>query len=140
MAYEGYLIKIGNWQVPWNYIQGDTYDVSPNKTKVKEFTDYNNDRHVVYSKKLSTVIQFETPKNFRLTEEDIAQIREALAAAKDINSETYTIHYYNPRTGKHEMNTCTLDDLTYTIYSANEKNLFYAPMKFVFREVSLIDL
>lgn len=140
MAYEGYLIKIGNWQVPWNYIQGDTYDVSPNKIKVKEFTDYNGERHVVYSKNLSTVIQFETPKNFKLTNDDIAAIREALAAAKDVDADTYVIHYYNPRTGVSEMKSCSLDDLTYTVYSANEKNIFYAPMKFTFREVATIDL
>lgn len=140
MAYEGYLIKIGNWQVPWNYIQGDTYDVSPNRTKVKEFTDYNGDRHVVYSKNLYTVVQFETPKNFKLTNDDIAAIREALELARDVETYTYLVHYYNPRTGAVEMMNCTLDDLTYTVYSANERNIFYAPMRFTFREVAIVDL
>ena len=49
MGYEGWLIKIGTWQVPHRYIKPETYKVTPGKTKLYEWTDYDGGRHVVYN-------------------------------------------------------------------------------------------
>lgn len=147
MAYEGYLIKIGGLSLSGGsaesscFIQGNTYDVSPNRIKVREIIDCNGDTHVVYSKKMRTTIEFETPKNRRLTLDEIETLQAALKTAQSPdNPNTYGVTYYNPRSGNVESGTFALDDLTYTVYSANEKNIFYAPMKFVFREVATVDL
>lgn len=123
------------------FIQGDTYDVSPNRIKVREIIDCNGDTHVVYSKKMRTTIEFETPKNRRLTLDEIETLHAALKTAQSPNNPNiYGVTYYNPRSGAVESGNFILDDLTYTVYSANEKNIFYAPMKFVFREVAAVDL
>lgn len=150
MAYSGYLLAIGNWKVPAKYILPDSYKVGHAKTKLADWTDYNNERHVVYSKKAFTTISFQTPQNFKITDEDMALFHEALQNARsvviidDTNSKVhddmYQLVFYNPETDEYLINDFTLEGLEFTINGITDKNVYYSPLQFTFEEVDPDDL
>ena len=151
--YKGYLLKIGGLTLPYadparpdkELIDPETYKVGVNKEKIVEWTDYNNDRHAVYSTGAQAQISFQThDAPFLLTEEDIEIIQEALENAKyhvtGLNADAYRLEFFNPSTAEYEIaKDFTLDDLTYTINGCSENHVYYNPIRFVFTEVSVID-
>lgn len=144
-AYEGYLISIGSWQVPWDYIQADSYDVSSNKEKLTDWIDYNNRRHVVYSKGTQVVISFKTREDIMMDNDILDEFRNALERAKTTNKngynvDSYDIHYFDPATGNTRQVTCTLEDLKFPINGSDETNVYYSPVTFTFQEVALVEL
>ena len=137
MAYEGYILKIGNWTVPSEYIEPSTYIVGNDRAKLAEWTDYAGERHVVYSNREQPQVIFETAKNFRLTDKEIGIIYEALKTAQ-VHGGTvpvYTIKYFDPTKNTYFTKTCTLDDVDFTINGINENFVVYEPARFVFRGV-----
>lgn len=149
MSYEGWLIKIGKWQMPLRWIKPESYKVTPAKTKLYEWTDYDGGRHVVYNLQSQTKITFETRETIRLNDDDIATIYEALEAARSshvsdgLNADTYSISYYNPATGDYETRTFTMDDVEFTIERVTRErplHVIYNPVQFTFTEAKDLDL
>lgn len=141
MAFEGYLISIGGWRVPLEYIRPESYTVTDGKEKLTEWKDYNNERHTVYAKKTQVNISFDTSKNFRLSDTEVAQFNEALNAAKKIGTvftpDSYEVRYYNPQSGIYETKYFTLEPLKFDIWGCNDNAIYFNPLKFDFREVCL---
>ena len=149
MAYEGWLIKIGTWQVPHKYIKPETYKVTPGKTKLYEWTDYDGGRHVVYNLQSQTKISFDTRESKRLSNVDVAMFHEALEAARcsnvapGLNADVYRIQYYNPMTDAYEDKTFTMDDIDFVIERVTmeePKLVIYNPITFSFTEAKDLDL
>ena len=145
MAYEGWMIKIGTWTVPIEYIRGDSYKVSPSKETLDDWPDYNNNRHIYYALGTQTTIEFETMDEPNLLDdEQIAKIRTNLNAARysgsGLNKDIYIVNYYNPETGTYEQGDFTLDNITYEVAGFCEDNVFYRPIKFKFTEASPYEL
>ena len=142
--YKGYLLKIGSWEMPVEYINPETYKVGVNKEKIAEWTDYNNDRHAVFSTGTQAQVSFQThDAPYLLNEEDIAIIQEALENARyhvaGLNADAYRLEFFNPSTAEYEIaKDFTLEDLTYNINGCSEEHVFYNPIQFTFSEVSVI--
>lgn len=141
MAYAGYLLKIGSWAVPFKYIDPISYKTGNNREKVVDWTDYLNERHVVYTQNSQAAVSFETSKNFRLSNEDLALFTEALTAAKIDGTayglpDTYKVEYYDPGDDAYHSIVAALEDLEYTIWGCNNETVFYNPIKFSFSEVT----
>lgn len=137
MAYEGYILKIGDWTVPNEYIEPSSYATGNDRAKLSEWTDYTGDRHVVYSNRVQPQVTFETAKNFRLTDSEVAIIQEALNSARVVSANVpiYSIRYYDPEKDSYFTKTCTLDDVTYTICGICDEFVLYEPARFTFRGV-----
>lgn len=145
MAYAGYLLKIGSWAVPYRYIDPASYKVGSNRSKIVDWTDYANTRHVVYTQNAQAEVTFETSKNFRLSNDDLALFTEALSAAKIDGSDyglpdTYNVEYYDPGDDTYHAAAMALEDLEFEIWGANDSTIFYDPIKFSFSEVTTLDL
>lgn len=145
MAYAGYLLKIGTWSVPYKYIDPASYKTGNNREKVVDWVDYQNSRHVVYTKDTQAAVSFETSKNFRISNEDLSLFTEALTAAKIDSSasglpDVYSVTYYDPGDDEYHAITATLEDLEYTIWGANDNTVFYNPITFSFKEVAQVDV
>ena len=144
MAYDGWLLKIGDWILPNKYIAPETYKVGVNKEKLYDKPDYNNIRHVVYTQNRTATVEFSTARNFRLSDEDVGQIQEALEAARvtagDLNKNVYRLKFYDPSTDEYVLDKYfTLDPLKYTVYSVGQHRVFYNPIQFSFEEATQID-
>lgn len=143
MAYEGWVIKIGKWQVPDDYIKPESYKIGLDKDVLKDFKDCDNKRHVIYAAGVNsgqTILQFETPENFKITNKEMAEFNEALESAKIsspiVNDETYQVTYYNPKTDSYDIKDFALDSMEYTVWGINKKEVIYSPVKFYFSEVA----
>lgn len=144
MSYEGYLLKIGNWPVPNDYIAPETYEVGVNKELLKKWKDYKNETHPVYATTNAGKVTFRTAENFPLSDIDVGKIQEALESARvttgDLNKNAYSLTFYNPSADKYETGRVfILDDLQYTINKVGKHRVFYNPIEFTFSEVAYYD-
>lgn len=143
--YAGWLIKIGDWVVPWEFMKFESYKVSPTREVVDEFKDYDGNRHVSYAYTQQVTVSFDTPEEAMLDDEDVEQIQKALAAARQTgygnNINAYNIRYFDPKTNEYvTTKDFTLADIEYTVCGACEDNVFYKPITFKFEEVTPIEL
>lgn len=145
MAYAGWLVKIGNWEVPFDYMKYESYNVTPAREVIDEFKDYDGNRHVVYAYTQQVTISFDTPEEVMLDDEDIAIIHAALDAARQTgygnNVNAYSVKFYDPRSGGYvTTKDFTLSDIKYTICGADESHVYYKPITLEFVEVTPIEL
>lgn len=146
MAYKGYVLKIGAWTVPNDYINPASYSVGVNEEEIDGWTGYDDTRHAVYSLHKQAVISFETPdKPFLLTDVEVGEIQAALAAAKHtggtgLNPAAYMLTFYDPKTNDYIGDKdFTLGEVTYPIEGIDEECVKYRPIKFTFTEVNSVD-
>lgn len=142
--FNGSLIKIGTWNIPFKYIQPETFKVSSNKKKVVEWEDYDGNRHVVYSSASYTELTFQTHENAKIDDNDVALFIEALNNAKlsgfGQNVDAYVLTYYDPRFNNYFTKNFTLDDLDFEIERVTRQGVVYTPLTFKFKEVASIEL
>lgn len=74
MAYEGYLLKLGNWEFPQKYIAADTYSAYPNMQDVDPWTDADGFLHRNPVELKALKAEFETCA--MLTNTDFANIMQ----------------------------------------------------------------
>lgn len=146
MAWQGYLVKIGDWVVPDEYIQFETYKTGSNKEKLDDWINYAGQRHAVYNNEYQTVVRFSTESEFKLTNREIGEFMDALNAARGDDSvfgnnvDAYLLTYYSPALDDYVSHYFTLDELEFTVWGYDENEITYAPVTFVFREVAEIEL
>lgn len=132
MAYQGYLIKVGNYKIPANkFIKADSYSPYVNMQDLDPWTDANGylHRNAVDLKALK--VEFETPAmltNYDL-EEFLSNIRRnyTSSTARECMVEAYIPEYNDYVTQK-----CYLADFTPQIYSSYGDVLRYNPIRFAF--------
>lgn len=132
MAYQGYLIKVGNYKIPANkFIKADSYSPYVNMQDLDPWTDANGylHRNAVDLKALK--VEFETPAmltNYDL-EEFLSNIRRnyTSSTARECMVEAYIPEYNDYVTQK-----CYLADFTPQIYSSYGGVLRYNPIRFAF--------
>lgn len=142
--YDGWLLKIGDWIVPNAYIQPETYEVGVNKEEVWSDKNYYRERLAIYSERKNAAVEFNTAKNFMLSDVEVGQIQEALEGARvktgDLNKDAYRLKFYDPSTDEYILDKYfTLEPLKYTIHHVGKHHVYYNPISFSFEEVSVID-
>lgn len=140
MAYNGYLLKIGNWPVPHNYVQPETYRVGLNKEQLLKWTNYRNLPDAIYSKNKLATVEFETHRTFNVSDIDVGKIQDALADARVTTTrngrDAYKLQFYDPNSDEYVTDKIfTLDPLVYTISKVGPNRVFYYPIHFSFTEV-----
>lgn len=140
MAYQGYLLKIGDWAVPNTYIQPETYQVGVNKERLLKWTNYDNVDDAIYAVNRVASVNFETAKNFNLSDIDVGAIQDALADARVSTSrgtrDAYRLQFYDPNTDSYITDKLfTLEPLKYTVFKVGKSRVFYNPIAFEFSEV-----
>lgn len=139
--YEGWLLKIGNWIVPNKFIQPETYKVGVNKEEVWSDKNYSGERLAVYSERKTAAVEFDTAKNFMLSDIEVGQIQEVLEDARvttyNLNRNAYKLRFYDPSTDAYVMDKYfTLEPLQYTIHHVGKNHVYYNPIAFSFEEVT----
>ena len=132
--FEGYLIKIGSWPVPPEYMSPESYRATTGPEILADWRDCNNKRHIVYDGRSKSSCRFSTPKNFPLHEQQVGEFREALAMAKTDDG-GYMIKFYDFSTGEYRQAVCALDSLDFQIWGHSNDDIFYNPLEFKFSEL-----
>lgn len=131
MAYSGWLLKIGNYEVPMKYMKAESYSPYVNMQDIDPWTDANGylHRNAVDLKALK--VEFETPAMLTNTQfaEFMSNIRGQFTDAK---SRRCIITAYIPEYDDYVTQTGYMADFQPTIYGTYGGVIHYNSIKFSF--------
>lgn len=132
MAYQGYLIKVGNYEIPANkFIRADSYSAYVNMQDLEPWTDANGYLHRNAVKLKAMKVEFETPAMLTNTtfETLMSNIR------KNYTNETARecmVTAYIPETNSYVTQKCYFADFTPQIYGTYGGVIHYNPIRLAF--------
>lgn len=119
MAYAGYLVKIGNYTLPFRYIKAESYKVVRSVTDLDSYRDADGVLHRTALPHILYKCEFETPA--MLTNSDIATLMAHIhdnytnEAERKVNMTIYV-----PETDGYVENVpAYIPDINFTIYAAD---------------------
>lgn len=132
MAYEGYLIKVGNYKIPADkYIKADSYSAYVNMQDVDPWTDADGYVHRTAVELKALKVEFETPAMLtnKTLEAFLSKIRENYISAKE---RTCNVTAYIPEYDDYVTQKAYLADFTPQIYGTYGGVVRYNPIRFAF--------
>ena len=131
MAYDGYLLKIGDFTIPHSIIRADTYSAYINMQDVDPWTDADGYVHRNAIELKALKVEFETVP--QLTDKTLGEFMENIrknfisATAKSVN-----ITAFIPETGEYVTQHGYMVDITPKIYGIFDNVVRYDPIRFAF--------
>lgn len=138
MAYQGYLIKVGTYTIPFKYIKYDTFQPLWSTTDVDSYRDANSTAHrdsvqVRHPMK----VEFETPDisetDFRDLMSNIqSQYLGATTLWNGKQAKTCQVTAWMPELGEYKTDYCYVPDILPSIRYADEHGIRYNPVRIAF--------
>lgn len=131
MAFEGYLVKVGNYEIPTKYIRADSYSAYRNIQDLDSYRDANGELHRTALSHVPNKIEFETPA--MLTNSDFADLigniqnNYTIAAERRVN-----VTMYVPETDSYVTQDMYMPDITPRIYGVFNGVIKYNPIRLAF--------
>ena len=123
MGYGGYLIKVGDYKVPFKYILADTFQ-SPLLGQDKD--SYNDDDGLLHRTALSHQVlkaEWQTPP---MGEEELRPLMDSIEKQYTIRREKKCmVTAWCPEIGKYVSMYCYVPDITIVVGYANENSIDY---------------
>lgn len=131
MGYGGYLIRVGDYTLPFEYIQSDTYKCG---IKGQDLDSYNDANGIFRRNALENVAikaEFNTPSP--ISEDTIRpfldKIREQFI---DKNEKKALVTMWMPEIGKYVIQECYEPDIDFEIQYADENEVIYNSFRLAF--------
>lgn len=132
MAYQGYLIKVGNTVFPMKYIRVETYKCTPNQRIDQDSdSDATGTLHRNVLPHTRSKIEFETPQMLRGA--DVLAISTLLGLAGNARRDV-TITYLDHESQDYKTGKCYVPDVSYQIMRNTGDDLVYMPIRYAFIE------
>lgn len=131
MAYQGYLIKVGNTVFPMKYIRAETYKCTPNQ-RIDQGSD-SDATGVLHRNVLPhtrTKIEFETPQMLRGA--DVLAISTLLGLSG--SRRDVTITYWDHESQSYKTGKCYVPNISYQLMRNTGDDLVYMPIRYAFIE------
>lgn len=132
MAYEGYLIKVGDYIIPANkFIKAESYSAYVNMQDLEPWTDANGYIHRTAVELKALKVEFETPA--MLTNVDVNELMTNIRN-NYINStgRECIVTAYIPEYDSYETQRAYLADFTPSIYQVSPTVIKYNPFRLAF--------
>lgn len=131
MAYEGYLLVLGDWEFPQKYIAADTYSAYPNMQDVDPWTDADGFSHRNPVKLKALKVEFET--RAMLTNTDFANIMQNIRS-QYISSigRMLNVTAYIPEYDDYVTQKAYFADFQPKMYGTYNEIIHYDPIRFAF--------
>nr|DAH30332.1 MAG TPA: hypothetical protein [Caudoviricetes sp.] len=131
MAYQGYLIKVGNTVFPMKYIRAETYKCTPNQRIDQDSdSDATGMLHRNVLPHTRTKIEFETPQMLRGA--DVLAISTLLGLSG--SRRDVTITYWDHESQSYKTGKCYVPDISYQLMRNTGDDLVYMPIRYAFIE------
>ena len=131
MAYEGYLIKVGDYQIPHKYIKASSY--SPYRT-IQDLDSYRDGNGVLHRNTLAHIpnkVEFETPP--MLTNTEFTELMSNISKNYTIESERKaSVTLYIPENDSYITQDMYMPDITQTIYDILNDEIIYNAIRLAF--------
>lgn len=132
MAYQGYLIKVGNTVFPMKYIRAETYKCTPNQRIDQDSdSDATGMLHRNVLPHTRSKIEFETPQMLRGA--DVLAISTLLGLAGSAKRDV-TITYWDHESQDYKTGKCYVPDISYQLMRNTGSDLVYMPIRYAFIE------
>lgn len=124
MAYQGYLIKVGNYEIPLSMMRAETYKVSKKILDVDSYRDANGKLHREALDHYSAVVTFNIPALKTNTEvsEFLSNIQANYTIPKERKA---SVQFYMPETDNYVTLDMYMPDIEFTMYMATKEFIKY---------------
>lgn len=131
MAFEGYLLKIGNYELPMNFIIAKSYDVTRQVMEVKAYRDANGRLHRNTVTHTPIKINLKTPS--RLTNTEVEEVFSNIRAnyISEIERKV-SVTCYVPETDSYITQEMYIPDITMPISEIDGTTVYYESLKLTF--------
>lgn len=131
MAFNGYLIKVGNYEIPRKFINTDTYSACRNIQDLDSYRDANGKLHRTTLSHVPNKAEFETPP--MLTNTEFAELMSNIQSNYTVEAERKaSVTMYIPETDSYVTQDMYMPDITPTIYMILNDEILYRPIRLAF--------
>lgn len=133
MAYNGYLVKIGTYTVPFDYIKYETYQAVYSVNDLDSYRDANGELHRTALKRRTIKVEWETPDMSNSEFETLmGNIRSQYLSAYPYQK-AVSLTAYVPEINSYVTEVCYLtSDVNFSIRAADSNGLRYSPVRLAF--------
>lgn len=130
-VFKGYLIKLGDVELPNKFIQYDSYKSTDNqRTELKANRDTSNFLHRQTSPNFKTKIEFNTVE---LHLSDLTEIKNIIAGATINTTERKVrVTYWNNENLVYKTMIAYMPDFEYNIKNVTKNDIVYKPLRIAF--------
>lgn len=132
MAYAGYLVKVGNYTIPFKYIKAETFQAVWSVVDFDSYRDANGQLHRdAVSERRTMKVEWETPD---MSETDKRTLFSNIKAQFTNNkAKECTVTAWMPEEGAYKTDKCYLtSDVNFTIRYADATTIRYEPIRLAF--------
>ena len=131
MAYEGYLIKVGDYIIPFRYMKAESYSAYRSIQDLDSYRDANGVLHRTALEHIPNKVEFETPAMMD-NEKFTLLMSNIQANFTNVNERRASVTMYVPETDSYVTQDMYMPDITPKIYRATEKVIKYASIRLAF--------
>lgn len=131
MAYLGYLIKVGNYTIPFKYMKADSYSAYRSVQDLDSYRDANGILHRTALTHVPNKVEFETPA--MLTDKSFSELMKNIQNNYlNSNERKLLVSMYIPEIDGYVEQEMYMPDITPKIFKANSKEVKYSPIRLAF--------
>lgn len=129
MAYEGYLLKIGNYIFPRKYIKAESYKSYINSQALDPYTDAEGKEHIEFVDLDALKVEFETVA--LIDNRTFSEIMQNIDSNK-VSKKKAMVTAYIPELNAYVTQLSYIADIQPTMYIATDDYIKYNPIKLSF--------
>lgn len=131
MAYNGYLIKVGNYTIPHDYISAESYSAYRNIQDLDSYRDGNGKLHRTALSHVPNKVEFDT-RNM-LTNAQFSDLMSNIRSNyTNINERKASVTMYVPETNSYVTQDMYMPDIQPQIYGIFNNVIHYMPIRLAF--------
>lgn len=131
MAYNGFLIKVGDYTIPFKYMKAESYTAYRSIQDLDSYRDANGVLHRTALTHVPNKVEFETPA--MLTDVTFSELMSNIQA-NFINADERraSVTMYVPETNEYVTQDMYMPDITPKMYHADSKKIQYDSIRLAF--------
>ena len=131
MAYNGYLIKVGDYKIPLSYISAESYSVYKNTQDLDSYRDGDGVLHRTALEHTPNKVEFDT-RNM-LTNTELTNLLSKIQDNFTVKSERKaSVTLYIPESDSYVTQNMYMPDFQPQIYIATKEYIQYKPIRIAF--------
>lgn len=131
MAYENYLLKVGNYKIPGSMISAESYNVIKNGQDLDSYRDANGKLHRTALSHFVWKIEFDTVP--MLTRPQINTLLKKIQENYTNTTEKKaTVTFYDPEGDRYVTQEMYMPDIQFNIYGTYNNTIFYNSIRLAF--------
>lgn len=131
MAYAGYLIQVGNYKIPHNWIRAETYVVTKNGQDLDSYRDADGKLHRNALEHWVAKAEFETPP-MKTNKEVAAFMNNISSNYTDEVEKKVNVTMYIPEIDSYVTQEMYVSDIPFTLYSADANEVKFNQFRVAF--------